>query len=144
LVVLVQVRGAAHWPVPAPVPAASLIHPSDPEFIQNSSAPSLTAAPSPTIGLFWRIAKKSDWQSIDSFDAEFDELRKLVDAEKHERNESIVAKCLEWLDSLYEKLKNWAARWTHRHFTFGADATSRGESLNSGKGARGRSLPARP
>ena len=42
-----------------------------------------------------------------------------------------VTKVLEWLESLYDKREQWAARWTWDHLTLGVDSTQRAEAVHS-------------
>ena len=102
----------------------------------------------PFAGSFWRLAKKSDWQSIRTFDDEFEAMRSLVEAQRNDGNGDTIDKALKWLgdplgdhdpSSLFARRRKWAARYTHALFTYGADATQSGEALF--KGARARSLP---
>jgi hypothetical protein len=99
---------------------------------------------------FWRIAKKSDWQSIGTFAEEFEKLRSMV------RTSGAISaagdKALAWLGdpaepdadpaSLYAKRMRWAARWTHHLFSRGSDSSKRAEAMFSGvRTCRARARP---
>ena len=80
------------------------------------------------VNMFWRIAKDSDVQCIDSFDAEWERLKELIRAEASAGEEAVEAK-LVWLDDrLYRRRHKWALRFTWGHMTCGVHATQRAES----------------
>lgn len=94
-------------------------------------------------GRFWCIAKESDVQTIDRWDAEWQELVDYV--EKHGRSATSCtdtdipdtrkkdkkSNALEWLQALGQKKEQWAARFVFRECTSGIHSTQRAESTNS-------------
>ena len=88
-------------------------------------------------GLFWRIAKESDEQSIARWDEEWHEL--IHHVEEHSRPEASAdtgrkdrkANALEWLRSLDGNREKWAARFVFSRCTFGIHSTQRAESTNA-------------
>jgi hypothetical protein len=92
---------------------------------------------------FWRMAKKTDWQTIRNFDEEFHAIRAIVESARVPGfNDTAIDKVLNWLGdparpdanpaSLYAKRMRWAARWTNYCFTRGSNSTQRGESIFNG------------
>jgi hypothetical protein len=83
-------------------------------------------------GFFWCLAKASDESSIDTFDAEWGTLVDFVTAECVGRAGVKTAEnALAWLSRLYEKRKQFAARWVSTHRTLCMFSTQRAEAMHS-------------
>jgi hypothetical protein len=86
---------------------------------------------------FWKLAKKTDARSCDSFDSEFVDLVEFI--ERSARNLGMDLRCpvefkkaITWLKSdLYEKRFQWAYRFTFQYFTAGCQSTQRSESIHN-------------
>ena len=78
---------------------------------------------------FWQIAKKRDYDSINTFDKEWDQLIQYVQANScdSERKEHEI----QWLENLGERSKQWAARFVFQHCTFGMHSSQRSEAIHS-------------
>lgn len=96
------------------------------------------------------MAKKSDVQSIATLRDEFLELRSMIVALRTDSNGAAVDKELAWLghpddeedpSTLWGRRYNCFARYTYARFSWGMDASTRGESINSS--ARTRPTAAR-
>lgn len=93
-------------------------------------------------GMFWQLAKKSDWMSAATFRAEFNAMRDLVEQQRNAGNGKTIDDALKWLGdannpeanpgSLVARADKWAAYRTHVVFTRGADASVAGEAIFSG------------
>ena len=83
--------------------------------------------------LWWHICKKQDGNSYSNFEFEWNQLIKMVDSIKGDAQ--VIGKgydaASKWLETLYQRRKQWAARWTWCHFTLGAHSTQRAESVHA-------------
>ena len=80
------------------------------------------------VNMFWRMAKDSDVQCIDSFDAEWEHFKEVIRAEASAGVDAVEAQ-LVWLDDrIYRRRHKWALRFTWGHMTCGVHATQRAES----------------
>ena len=73
---------------------------------------------------WWAICKRQDLHSIESFDREWDELLGIVN------NSNLNGQSIPWLQSLYDKRRKWAVRWTWQFHTRGIISTQRSESVH--------------
>ena len=85
--------------------------------------------------MFWGICKETDLLSRDTFDAEFKQLTSIVPTPDSTDSRSCAAynKAMLWLKSLYDRRKNWAARWTWQYYSAGIAFTNN-SSLNNSRG----------
>ena len=99
--------------------------------------------------LFWRIAKESDWQTVDNWDEEWKGLVDFVenngksDASDSSGKRDKKTNALKWLRTLEDDKEKWAARFVFAVCTFGIHSTQRSESTNAalkGYFIRGRML----
>jgi hypothetical protein len=86
---------------------------------------------------FWKLAKKTDARSHDTFDSEFRDMVGFIKDSATRismdlRSPVEVRKAITWLETdLYEKRYQWAYRFTCRYFTAGCQSTQRSESIHS-------------
>jgi hypothetical protein len=102
--------------------------------------------------LFWKIAKQSYSQSVDTWAEDWAALVAMVESHARGSDRSVLdqngekkdkrALALEWLRSLEEQRTQWAARYVFATCTFGIHLTQRSESINAvlKKTVRGRML----
>ena len=83
------------------------------------------------IKLWWHICKKQDGNSYSNFELEWKKLIEIVDSIKNEFIGKSYEVTSKWLQTLYQRRKQWAARWTWRHLTLGAHSTQRAESVHA-------------
>jgi hypothetical protein len=81
------------------------------------------------IRLWWKIAKQSDADSIQNFDAEYVTLVAKFTAATAPSDAQ--TKALAWLAALKTRAQRWAARYTWTHFKAGCDSTQRIEAVHS-------------
>ena len=79
--------------------------------------------------LFWKIAKNTDSQSLESFDDEWDSFKNEISSAATEGKRCDDA--LDWLDDLRTKAPQFAYRYTWQHLTLLVNATVRSEAINS-------------
>lgn len=89
---------------------------------------------------FWAFLLKTDRDTIESFDAEWDELRELL-VETASATEDVIHHALTYLGggehdeggsfSIFDLKSKWAYRFTWSTFTLGANSTQRGEGVFS-------------
>ena len=81
---------------------------------------------------WWTIALKSEESSRDTFNAEWDDLLKLLPPKPStEAGAKKYDDALKWLANLRENVRHWAARYTWEHTTYGAHSTQRIESVHN-------------
>ena len=70
---------------------------------------------------FWQICKETDLLSREKFDLEFQQLRDLIPTPpKNDVSKvAVYEKAMDWLQKLYDKRAQWAARWTWQHHSAG-------------------------
>ena len=72
------------------------------------------------IKIWWGICKKQDSLSIDTFDEEWAMLINILDQFKSKVNHEKFNNANKWLQTLYNRKSQWAARWMWGHLTMGA------------------------
>lgn len=78
---------------------------------------------------FWRIAKKTDSLSCESFRSEWIMLLAHVRASTQET--TAQKKALDWLETLYNRKEQWCARFVWSSCTYGIHSTQRAEAAHS-------------
>lgn len=68
-----------------------------------------------------QVCKETDMKSQETFDAEFQQMISLIPVPQPDNQDKVAnyKKAMEWLNKLYEKRKQWAARWTWQHHSAG-------------------------
>ena len=123
------------FPVPATVHLLCVWHISK-NFFTNIKGLMKKSEFSTAIRMFWKLAKKTDSKSHDSFDAEFSSLVEFIEnsamsTNMHLRDPKVFKNAIEWLKiDLYSKRFQWAYRFTFCHFTAGCQSTQRSESIH--------------
>ena len=80
---------------------------------------------------WWKICKKQDAKSCISFDAEWHDLLGILESIEHNTDVKTLESAKKWLQSLYERKKQWVSRWTWNHLTLGVHSTQRSESIHA-------------
>lgn len=81
---------------------------------------------------WWIICKKTDVQSIETFDQEWQELNSLILKQFHNDDKAIgYLNAKEHMDTLYKLRERWACRWTWAYRTGGATSSSRAECIHA-------------
>ena len=68
-----------------------------------------------------QVCKETDKTSRETFHTEFEQMRALIPVPPLDDKEKVAnyGKAMEWLNKLYGKREQWAARWTWEHHTAG-------------------------
>jgi hypothetical protein len=81
---------------------------------------------------WWSICKRTDVQSIETFDVEWEELKQLI-LKKFDGNQQATGyiNAMEHMQTLYDLRERWACRWTWQFRTGGATSSSRAECIHA-------------